>query len=212
MPDGDYRLGRHAVTKCLGGVRLADGTLAGSTLTMDQALRNLVEASAWSCATPRGACPRMRRATSASPTAARSRPAPGPTWWCSMRGCACAGVRRRRAHRGRRSDVNPGAVVGRGADAALSRDRGPVSVPARYGAAHWSRCRVGRSRWRPRRRRCRRCVRPREWPCPLAMDTTGAGSVPMTRGAVDAVIAPPGAPIDRRCPYPTRGRTRPRHA
>ena len=42
MPDGDYRLGRHKVTKCLGGVRLADGTLAGSTLTMDQALRNLV--------------------------------------------------------------------------------------------------------------------------------------------------------------------------
>ncbi len=42
MPDGDYRLGRHTVTKCLGGVRLADGTLAGSTLTMDQAFRNLV--------------------------------------------------------------------------------------------------------------------------------------------------------------------------
>ncbi len=42
MPDGDYRLGRHTVTKCLGGVRLRDGTLAGSTLTMDQALRNLV--------------------------------------------------------------------------------------------------------------------------------------------------------------------------
>jgi N-acetylglucosamine-6-phosphate deacetylase len=42
MPDGNYRLGRHTVTKCLGGVRLADGTLAGSTLTMDQALRNLV--------------------------------------------------------------------------------------------------------------------------------------------------------------------------
>jgi N-acetylglucosamine-6-phosphate deacetylase len=42
MPDGDYSLGRHTVTKCLGGVRLADGTLAGSTLTMDQALRNLV--------------------------------------------------------------------------------------------------------------------------------------------------------------------------
>ena len=41
MPDGDYTLGRHRVTKCLGGVRLADGTLAGSTLTMDQALRNL---------------------------------------------------------------------------------------------------------------------------------------------------------------------------
>jgi len=42
MPDGDYRLGRQTVTKCLGAVRLADGTLAGSTLTLDQALRNLV--------------------------------------------------------------------------------------------------------------------------------------------------------------------------
>lgn len=42
MPDGEYRLGRHTVTKCFGGVRLADGTLAGSTLTMDQAFRNLV--------------------------------------------------------------------------------------------------------------------------------------------------------------------------
>jgi N-acetylglucosamine-6-phosphate deacetylase len=42
MPDGDYRLGSQVVSKCLGGVRLADGTLAGSTLTMDQALRNLV--------------------------------------------------------------------------------------------------------------------------------------------------------------------------
>jgi N-acetylglucosamine-6-phosphate deacetylase len=43
MPDGQYRLGTHSVTKCMGGVRLPDGTLAGSTLTMDQALRNLVE-------------------------------------------------------------------------------------------------------------------------------------------------------------------------
>lgn len=42
MPDGDYQLGRQTVHKCLGAVRLADGTLAGSTLTMDQALRNLV--------------------------------------------------------------------------------------------------------------------------------------------------------------------------
>jgi N-acetylglucosamine-6-phosphate deacetylase len=30
------------VRKCEGGVRLADGTLAGSALTLDQALRNLV--------------------------------------------------------------------------------------------------------------------------------------------------------------------------
>jgi N-acetylglucosamine-6-phosphate deacetylase len=43
MPDGDYRLGEYTVQKCLGGVRLADGTLAGSALTMDQALRNLVQ-------------------------------------------------------------------------------------------------------------------------------------------------------------------------
>ncbi len=42
MPDGAYVLGSQAVTKCGGGVRLADGTLAGSTLTMDEALRNLV--------------------------------------------------------------------------------------------------------------------------------------------------------------------------
>ena len=42
MPDGAYQLGRQTVHKCLGAVRLADGTLAGSTLTMDQALRNLV--------------------------------------------------------------------------------------------------------------------------------------------------------------------------
>ena len=42
MPDGDYKLGSQPVNKCLGAVRLADGTLAGSALTMDQALRNLV--------------------------------------------------------------------------------------------------------------------------------------------------------------------------
>ncbi len=42
MPDGAYRLGRQIVMSCMGGVRLADGTLAGSTLTMDRALRNLV--------------------------------------------------------------------------------------------------------------------------------------------------------------------------
>ena len=43
MPDGEYALGRHKVFKCMGGVRLANGTLAGSTLSMDQALRNLVD-------------------------------------------------------------------------------------------------------------------------------------------------------------------------
>jgi N-acetylglucosamine-6-phosphate deacetylase len=42
MPDGSYLLGSQQVHKCLGGVRLADGTLAGSTLTMGQALLNLL--------------------------------------------------------------------------------------------------------------------------------------------------------------------------
>lgn len=43
MPDGEYALGSQVVHKCLGCVRLADGSsLAGSALTMDQALRNLV--------------------------------------------------------------------------------------------------------------------------------------------------------------------------
>jgi N-acetylglucosamine-6-phosphate deacetylase len=43
MPDGDYRLGRQAVFKCLGAVRLPDGTLAGSALTMDRALTKLLQ-------------------------------------------------------------------------------------------------------------------------------------------------------------------------
>lgn len=42
MPEGEYHLGRQRVHSCKSSVRLADGTLAGSALTMDQALRNLV--------------------------------------------------------------------------------------------------------------------------------------------------------------------------
>ncbi|MGO4379000.1 N-acetylglucosamine-6-phosphate deacetylase [Pseudoduganella sp. RAF53_2] len=42
MPDGEYSLGTQRVYKCLGCVRLATGSLAGSVLTMDQALRNFV--------------------------------------------------------------------------------------------------------------------------------------------------------------------------
>ena len=42
MPDGAYRLGTHAIHKLGDTVRLADGTLAGSVLTMDAALRNLL--------------------------------------------------------------------------------------------------------------------------------------------------------------------------
>ncbi len=42
MPDGDYALGSHRVSKCANGVRLPDGTLAGSCLTMHGAFKNLV--------------------------------------------------------------------------------------------------------------------------------------------------------------------------
>ncbi|HEX8603914.1 MAG TPA: amidohydrolase family protein [Pseudoduganella sp.] len=43
MPDGEYMLGSQRVMKCAGCVRLVLGdSLAGSALTMDQALRNLV--------------------------------------------------------------------------------------------------------------------------------------------------------------------------
>ena len=42
MPDGEYALGTQRVFKCAGCVRLATGSLAGSVLTMDQALRNFV--------------------------------------------------------------------------------------------------------------------------------------------------------------------------
>lgn len=42
MPDGEYRLGSRAVKKCDNGVRLPDGTLAGSCLTMKDAFKNLI--------------------------------------------------------------------------------------------------------------------------------------------------------------------------
>ncbi len=42
MPDGEYALGGQAVTVKDGQARLRDGTLAGSVLTMKQALHNLI--------------------------------------------------------------------------------------------------------------------------------------------------------------------------
>jgi N-acetylglucosamine-6-phosphate deacetylase len=42
MPDGVYRLGPLEVTVTQGVCRNADGRLAGSTLTLDRALRNVV--------------------------------------------------------------------------------------------------------------------------------------------------------------------------
>ncbi|ARO13788.1 N-acetylglucosamine-6-phosphate deacetylase [Ketogulonicigenium robustum] len=43
MPDGDYRLGTQPVRRCGNGVRLADGTLAGSCLTLLEAFQNFVK-------------------------------------------------------------------------------------------------------------------------------------------------------------------------
>jgi N-acetylglucosamine-6-phosphate deacetylase len=45
LPDGDYQLDDRLVTLRDGAVRLPDGTLAGSVLTMDAALRNLLRAT-----------------------------------------------------------------------------------------------------------------------------------------------------------------------
>ncbi|MEO8380676.1 MAG: N-acetylglucosamine-6-phosphate deacetylase [Acidobacteriota bacterium] len=43
LSDGTYKLYEHEVTVSDGAVRLADGTLAGSVLTMDAAVKNMIE-------------------------------------------------------------------------------------------------------------------------------------------------------------------------
>jgi N-acetylglucosamine-6-phosphate deacetylase len=43
MPDGDYELGGQKIVVKEGAVRLEDGTLAGSSLTLDAAVRNIVK-------------------------------------------------------------------------------------------------------------------------------------------------------------------------
>ncbi|MBI5876627.1 MAG: N-acetylglucosamine-6-phosphate deacetylase [Chloroflexi bacterium] len=62
MPPGEYPLGDRTVTVTATSARLPDGTLAGSILTMDQAVRNLVT---W------GACLLADALTMASTTPAR---------------------------------------------------------------------------------------------------------------------------------------------
>ena len=47
LPEGEYDLGGLPVTVKDGQCRLADGTLAGSVLTMDRALVNFMAASGW---------------------------------------------------------------------------------------------------------------------------------------------------------------------
>jgi N-acetylglucosamine-6-phosphate deacetylase len=48
LPDGDVDLSGRTANHCCGAVRLADGRLAGSVLTLDVALRNFAAASGWS--------------------------------------------------------------------------------------------------------------------------------------------------------------------
>ena len=43
LPDGEYELGGQVVRVADGAARIANGSLAGSTLTMDQAIRNTIE-------------------------------------------------------------------------------------------------------------------------------------------------------------------------
>ena len=45
MPEGDYRVDQRTITVQDGTARLPDGTLAGSVLTMDRALRNIMAAT-----------------------------------------------------------------------------------------------------------------------------------------------------------------------
>jgi len=52
MPPGQYALGGLDVTVDTTSARLADGTLAGSILALDQAVRNMVR---WTGVTPAGA-------------------------------------------------------------------------------------------------------------------------------------------------------------
>jgi N-acetylglucosamine-6-phosphate deacetylase len=45
MPEGEYKIDERTIVIRDGAVRLPDGTLAGSTLTMDRALRNFMQAT-----------------------------------------------------------------------------------------------------------------------------------------------------------------------
>ncbi|MCL4508286.1 MAG: N-acetylglucosamine-6-phosphate deacetylase [Chloroflexi bacterium] len=47
LPDGSYTIDHRTVTVRDGSVRLPDGTLAGSILTMDRALRNVRDVTGW---------------------------------------------------------------------------------------------------------------------------------------------------------------------
>ena len=45
MPDGEYKIGGHSILVSDGTIRLLDGTIAGSTLTLDRAVYNFMQAT-----------------------------------------------------------------------------------------------------------------------------------------------------------------------
>jgi N-acetylglucosamine-6-phosphate deacetylase len=75
LPEGDVDLGGRPARHCCGAVRLPDGRLAGSVLTLDVALRNFAAATGW-------AWPELARAAAGNAAAAlnlstKGRLAPG---------------------------------------------------------------------------------------------------------------------------------------
>jgi N-acetylglucosamine-6-phosphate deacetylase len=70
LPDGDVDLGGRTAQHCCGAVRLPDGTLAGSVLTLDVALRNFAAATGW-------AWPDLARAAAGNAAAALGLPTKG---------------------------------------------------------------------------------------------------------------------------------------
>ena len=81
-PDGAYALGDRTVILSDGACRLEDGTLAGSSLTMDRAVRNMIELGF----TPPQAISAATTAPAAwqgNPSWERLLPAPRPTCACS---------------------------------------------------------------------------------------------------------------------------------
>ena len=86
LPEGAYTVGERPAFSMDGAIRLADGTLAGSVLTLDRALHNLQAATGrpWPSCGRRPAATPPGRSGSTTPRGALSR-ARTPTWCCSTR-------------------------------------------------------------------------------------------------------------------------------
>ena len=118
MPPGRHLLGDYEVTVDATSGRLADGTLAGSILSLDQALRNLVTHAGCTLAE---ALPTITTTPAnvlgLEAERGRMRPVPSPTWCCCRPTCACT----------RRSP--PGTRCTGGRTASTGSSRGSGSTP-----------------------------------------------------------------------------------